>query len=110
MVSLSLSWSHKLFWKCIPSAMHMLACQLTCALPTHAHARAHAHTHTHTRTHTHTHRLLSQLPEMFSANKTSEVILEPVIRAGMEALKVQGSGGIGRGTVGGGQNISVLKR
>eukprot|EP00731_Ephydatia_muelleri_P029503 Em0021g26a len=37
--------------------------------------------------------LLSQLPEMFSTNKTSEVILEPVIRAAMESLKAAGRNG-----------------
>ena len=37
--------------------------------------------------------LLSQLPEMFSNNKTPQVILEPVVRAGMEALKAAGRSG-----------------
>ena len=37
--------------------------------------------------------LLSQLSEMFSTNKTPQVILEPVVRAGMEALKAAGRNG-----------------
>ena len=37
--------------------------------------------------------LLSQLSEMFSSNKTPQVILEPVVRAGMEALKAAGRNG-----------------
>ena len=37
--------------------------------------------------------LLSQLCEMFSSNKTPQVILEPVVRAGMEALKAAGRNG-----------------
>ena len=32
--------------------------------------------------------LLAQIPDMFSGTRTSEVVFEPVIRAGMEALKV----------------------
>ena len=32
--------------------------------------------------------LMSQLSTMFSGNRTPQVILEPVIRAGMEAIKV----------------------
>ena len=31
--------------------------------------------------------LLSQLPEMFSGARPSEVVLEPAVRAGLEALK-----------------------
>lgn len=31
--------------------------------------------------------LMSQLPDIFSSNKTQQVVLEPVVRAGMEALK-----------------------
>ena len=34
------------------------------------------------------HSLLSQLPEMFSGVRPSDVILEPAVRAGLEALKV----------------------
>lgn len=32
---------------------------------------------------------MAQIPGMFSENRTSEVMLEPAIRAGLEALKVQ---------------------
>ena len=35
------------------------------------------------------HSLMSQIPDLFSGNKTSEVVLEPVVQAGLEALKVQ---------------------
>ena len=35
-----------------------------------------------------THSLLSQLPEMFSGTRPSTVVLEPAVRAGLEALKV----------------------
>ena len=31
---------------------------------------------------------MSQIPDMFADNKTSEVVFEPVVRAGLEALKV----------------------
>ena len=90
---------------------HTLGAHITHML-THTWGSHHTHAHTHlgltlhtcTHTHTHTHtwgshcRLLSQLPEMFSTNKTSEVILEPVIRTGMETLKVRGKGGNGTGS------------
>ena len=36
---------------------------------------------------------MSQLPELFANNKMSQVILEPVVRAGMEALKAAGCNG-----------------
>lgn len=32
--------------------------------------------------------LMAQIPDMFAGNRSSEVILEPVVRAGLEALKV----------------------
>lgn len=32
---------------------------------------------------------MNQLPEMFSDNKAHDVVFEPAIRAGLEALKVQ---------------------
>ena len=34
-------------------------------------------------------RLFSQLPTMFAHNKESQVVLGPVVKAGLEALKVQ---------------------
>ena len=37
--------------------------------------------------------LLSQLPGMFSGARPSEVILEPAVRAGLEALKAAGRNG-----------------
>ena len=36
---------------------------------------------------------MSQLPDIFAANKTPQVVLEPVVRAGMEALKAAGRNG-----------------
>jgi protein transport protein SEC24 len=36
---------------------------------------------------------MSQLPDIFSNNKTQQVVLEPVLRAGMEALKAAGRNG-----------------
>jgi len=37
--------------------------------------------------------LMNQLPEIFSSNKTPQVVLEPVVRTGMEALKASGRNG-----------------
>lgn len=37
--------------------------------------------------------LMAQLPEIFSSNKTPQVVLEPVVRAGMEALRAAGRNG-----------------
>lgn len=39
------------------------------------------------------HSLMSQLPDIFANNKTPQVVLEPVVRAGMEALKAAGRNG-----------------
>ena len=36
---------------------------------------------------------MSQLPDIFASNKTPQVVLEPVVRAGMEALKAAGRNG-----------------
>lgn len=36
---------------------------------------------------------MSQLPDIFANNKTPQVVLEPVVRAGMEALKAAGRNG-----------------
>ena len=36
---------------------------------------------------------MSQLPSMFASSRTQQVILEPVVRAGMEALKASGRNG-----------------
>ena len=36
---------------------------------------------------------LSQLPDLFASNKMSQVILEPVVRVGMEALRASGRNG-----------------
>ena len=32
--------------------------------------------------------LMAMLPDMFTSSRTHEVVLEPVVRAGMEAIKV----------------------